>query len=94
MITAMTATGPPGGSATTACSTTTFCTSCSIPNWSNFFVAWVLKLILLRYGGVKEYLAGKPFFFGLGIGYVIGVVLSTIVDMIWFPTAGHRVHWW
>ena len=62
--------------------------------WSNFFVAWVLKLILLRYGGVKAYLAGKPFFYGLGIGYVIGVVLSTVVDMIWFPTAGHRVHWW
>ena len=54
----------------------------------------MLKLILLPYGGVKEYLAGKPFFPGLGIGYLIGVVLSTIADMIWFPTAGHRVHWW
>ena len=31
-------------------------------------------------------------FYGLGTGYVIGVVLSTVVDMIWFPTSDHRVH--
>ncbi len=62
--------------------------------WFNFFLIWIIKLALLRYGGVKTYLAGKPFFYGLGIGYVMGVVLSTAVDSIWFPTAGHRVHWW
>ena len=62
--------------------------------WINFFIAFAIKVVLLRYGGVKAYLAGKPFFYGLGIGYVVGVVLSTVVDMVWFPTSGHRVHWW
>ena len=62
--------------------------------WINFLLILIIKASLLRFGGVKTYLAGKPFFYGLGIGYVIGVVLSTVVDMIWFPTAGHRVHWW
>ena len=32
--------------------------------WINFFIAWVLELILLLYGGVKAYLAGNPFFYG------------------------------
>ena len=62
--------------------------------WINFFLILIIKASLLRFGGIRAYLAGKPFFYGLGVGYVIGVVLSTIVDMIWFPTAGHRVHWW
>ncbi len=60
----------------------------------NFLIAWLVKLVLLRYGGVRAYLAGKPFFYGLGIGYVFGVILSTIVDAIWFPDSPHRVHWW
>ena len=62
--------------------------------WINFFLILIIKASLLRFGGIRAYLAGKPFFYGLGVGYVIGVVLSTVVDMIWFPTAGHRVHWW
>ena len=62
--------------------------------WINFLLIWIIKMTLLRYGGVRAYLAGKPFFYGLGIGYVVGVILSTFVDTIWFPSAGHRVHWW
>ena len=62
--------------------------------WNNFFIVFVVKLVLLRYGGVNAYLAGKPFFYGLGIGYTVGVLLSTIVDAIWFPMAGHHVHGW
>ena len=60
--------------------------------WINFFIAFVVKFSLLRFGGVKAYLAGKPFFYGLGVAYATGVVLSSIVDMIWFPGAGHRIH--
>ena len=62
--------------------------------WINFLIIWIIKVALLRYGGVRAYLAGKPFFYGLGIGYVVGVIISTFVDTIWFPSAGHRVHRW
>ena len=62
--------------------------------WFSLFVVWLTKFTLLRYGGVKAYLAGKPFFYGLSLGYVIGVVLSGVVDLIWFPTEGHSVHGW
>ncbi len=62
--------------------------------WINLLVIWILKLALLHYGGTKAYQAGKPFFYGMGLAYVLGVILSTGVDMIWFPTVGHRVHGW
>ena len=31
---------------------------------------------------------------GVTLGYVVGVTLSTVVDLFWFPTAGHHVHGW
>ena len=62
--------------------------------WFSLFLVWLAKLTLLRYGGVRAYLSGKPFFYGLGIGYVVGVIFSVTVDLIWFPTAGHFIHGW
>ena len=32
-----------------------------------------------------------PFFVGLVFGFFIGVTVSFIVDLIWFPEAGHSV---
>ena len=51
-------------------------------------------MALLRYGCVQLYRAGKPFFSGLAIGYVVGVTLSVAVDLVWFPTEGHHTHGW
>ena len=55
---------------------------------------WLVKVTLLHYGGAKPVRQGKPFFYGLGIGYVAGVTLSGAVDLIWFPVGGHPVHGW
>ena len=62
--------------------------------WVNLLLVFVVKLSLLRYGGVQLYRAGKPFFYGLAIGYVMGVTLSVVVDLIWFPVRGHSIHGW
>ena len=61
--------------------------------WFSLFLVLVVKAILLRYGGVNAFVAGKPFFYGLGVGYVTGVAVSLCVDLIWFPV-GHSVHGW
>ncbi len=62
--------------------------------WFSLFLVWLAKLVILRYGGIRAYRQGKPFFFGLGIGYVVAVVFSGVIDMIWFPTDMHVVHDW
>ena len=62
--------------------------------WFSLFLVWIVKTSVLRYGGVQAFRTGKPFFYGMGIGYVLAVVLSGVVDVIWFPVEGHLVHDW
>ena len=58
------------------------------------FIAWSLKSLILKFGGVQLYRRGSAFFIGLIVGYVAGVCLCSAVDTIWFPGEGHLVHDW
>jgi len=58
------------------------------------FVAWLIKTIVLRIGGIGLYQQTQPFFLGMLTGFGAGFVLSTVVDMIWFPGQGHSLHGW
>ena len=58
--------------------------------WFSLAVVFVVKWVLLRYGGQRAYRGGKLFFYGVGLAYVCGVLLSMFVDFIWFP--GERLH--
>jgi hypothetical protein len=45
--------------------------------WSALFVGWLLKLLIVRYGGVRGYRAALPFFLGLILGdYVVAALWS------------------
>jgi hypothetical protein len=57
-------------------------------------VAWLLKFLMLKVGGVTFYRRSKPFFIGMLIGYILAVVAGIAVDAVWFPRAGHVVHQW
>lgn len=47
--------------------------------WCATFVGWLVKLIIIRYGGMRLYRQGIPFFIGLILGdYIIGGVWSLI----------------
>jgi hypothetical protein len=61
--------------------------------WFSLLLVWVTKFTLLRYGGAKAFQSGKYFFYGVGVGYVVGVALSGVVDVLWFPIQGHMVHY-
>ena len=39
--------------------------------WTPLLIAWVVKSLLLRYGGMRQYLASLPFFYGLILGQFI-----------------------
>lgn len=39
--------------------------------WGSFFLVWIIKTILLRYGGHKAYLAALPGFLGFALGHFI-----------------------
>ncbi len=55
--------------------------------WLPVFIAWLVKLLVLRYGGVKLYRKTVPFFLGLILGdYTVGAIWS-LIGCIWgIPT--------
>ena len=58
------------------------------------FVTWLIKGILLKVGGMTLFRKARPFFLGLLLGYVLGVGLCFLIDVIWFPSHGHMIHHW
>ena len=58
---------------------------------ASVFIAWGLKRLILRFGGVGLYRRLRPLFIGLIVGFFVGVGLSCIVDAIWFRGAGHYI---
>ena len=60
----------------------------------SIFLTWASKSLLLRIGGIGFYRHAAPYFIGLPIGYVTGIGVSSVVDLIWFPTGGHGTHGW
>ncbi len=60
--------------------------------WFSIFLVWLVKAIILKYGGVTRYRQGKAFFMGLILGqYSIGAVWF-LIDMLTGQT-GNRVFW-
>jgi len=60
----------------------------------SIFLTWLAKTVLLALGGISGYRRARPLFLGMLIGYVLGVGLSFIVDVIFFMGDGHMVHRW
>jgi hypothetical protein len=58
------------------------------------FIAWLIKFLMLKVGGVAFYRRSKPFFIGMLIGYVLVVVAGLVIDALWFPGEGHVIHQW
>ncbi|MCC6446091.1 MAG: hypothetical protein IT210_21895 [Armatimonadetes bacterium] len=52
-------------------------------HWFPFFIAWLVKLLILRYGGLRFYHRALPFFLGLVLGdYSFGALL-TLIGITW-----------
>lgn len=60
----------------------------------SIFIVWLVKVLLMRFGGVQLYKRGQSFVIGMIVAHVVCVFLSFLVDMIWFPGNGHVVDDW
>lgn len=58
------------------------------------FLAWMIKTLLMRLGGVTLYKKSQPFFLGVLVAFSLGVGVSFVVDCIWFPGQGHLIDSW
>ncbi|MBN1515712.1 hypothetical protein JXA32_03990 [Candidatus Sumerlaeota bacterium] len=50
--------------------------------WVSVFLGWLLKVLILRYGGSRVYRSAAPFFIGLVIGEVLSVAFWVAVSGI------------
>lgn len=50
--------------------------------WLPIFLTWLVKSLLLRYGGLSAYHRARPFFLGLILGEFGAAFLRTIVDLV------------
>ena len=58
----------------------------------SIFLGWMVKTITLWLGGNRAYQRVRPFFMGVILGFFAGVGVSFLVDVIWFPGAGHVLY--
>ncbi|MGC9317110.1 MAG: DUF6785 family protein [Armatimonadota bacterium] len=50
--------------------------------WLPIFLTWLIKSLLLRYGGLPAYRRARPFFFGLIFGEFTAAFARTVLDLI------------
>ena len=50
--------------------------------WSTVFVAWLLKKLIIKYGGMNTYKKAKPLFIGLVVGSIVCVFGWDLVHLI------------
>ncbi len=51
--------------------------------WFPIFVAWMVKSLILRYGGMKTYMKLKPLFLGLILGEFSQAVIWATIASVW-----------
>ena len=56
-----------------------------------YFGVWLIKVLVIRMGGIQGYRAARPFFIGIVLGHFVGASIGWVVDWIWFPGEGHNV---
>ncbi|MDP6126416.1 MAG: hypothetical protein QGH20_11765, partial [Candidatus Latescibacteria bacterium] len=62
----------------------------SITVW-NIFLAWAVKSVLIKIGGIRLVNRVKPMFLGMMCGHAVALGLSILVDAVFFPGHGHTV---
>jgi hypothetical protein len=48
--------------------------------WSSILLAWLIKRLVLRFGGARTYERTKPFFLGLVMGQLVGGGVWLVID--------------
>jgi hypothetical protein len=60
---------------------------------SSVLVAWVVKAVILRIGGMNLYRKARPVFLGIIVGYGAAILVAILADVLFFPEGGHYLYW-
>jgi hypothetical protein len=59
----------------------------------SLFVAWLTKVVVLHYGGVRLYSGTKPFFLGMVLGQYLSGGLWVVIDGFTGKQANYLFFW-
>ena len=59
----------------------------------SIFLAWLVKTLVLRYGGVTLYRRTRPFFLGLILGHYVAGGLWIVIDGFTGMTGNYLFYW-
>ena len=60
--------------------------------WFNMFLAWLIKVLVLKYGGADRYHRTRPFFMGLILGQLLPGGIFLVIDHF-TGTVGNVIFW-
>ena len=60
--------------------------------WFNMFLAWLIKVLVLKYGGAERYHQTRPFFMGLILGQLLPGGIFLVIDHF-TGTVGNVIFW-
>ena len=60
--------------------------------WFNMFLAWFVKVLVLKYGGAERYHQSRPFFMGLILGQLLPGGIFLVIDHF-TGTVGNVIFW-
>jgi hypothetical protein len=60
--------------------------------WTPILIAWILKTVVIRYGGMRLFIRVRPFFLGLVFGEFTAAVVWTVISIL-FPVKAPTFPW-
>ena len=51
----------------------------TVLTWGSFLIGWVIKVLIVRFGGGRTYQSQKPLFIGMIMGEIVAVAMVLLV---------------
>lgn len=61
--------------------------------WFSYFLGWLIKSLILKFGGMRMYASGRRFFVGLVIGEALATIVWIIVAYFTGLTGGYAIEY-
>jgi hypothetical protein len=59
--------------------------------WFSYFLGWLVKLLIVKFGGQREYLRWRPFFVGIIVGEALATLFWLAVAALCGRTGGYNM---
>jgi hypothetical protein len=56
--------------------------------WGSFLIGWVVKVLIVRFGGGRTYQRLKPLFIGMIMGEIVAVAMVLLVGFFYYSSTG------